>query len=233
MDERARLLISAFANGRIPTAIPEDCEYAPELKALADYLSGCYRFAMDISNGELSDDYANLKGLLAGSLKNLHANLRHLSWQTKQIAQGDMTQRIDFLGEFSTSFNCMVESLEEACAALLQVSNHDSLTGLYNRAYFDSEMGRLACGGSFPVGIIVVDLNGLKEVNDARGHQDGDLLIQRAASLLKGAFRGDDVADRGNQCQDLRGGDRPALHGPGGRRGRRSAGTKGGPGAGR
>jgi two-component system, cell cycle response regulator len=196
MDERTRLILSSFANGRMPTDIPDDCLYAEELKALSEYLSGCYSFAIDISNGDLSNNYVGLRGMLAGSLKTLHASLRHLTWQTKQIAQGDLTQRIDFLGEFSSSFNCMVESLDEACTALLHVSTHDSLTGLYNRAYFDAELLRVASGRCFPVSIIVVDLNGLKEVNDSRGHESGDRLIQQAAAVLRGAFRGGDVVAR-------------------------------------
>ena len=196
MDERTRLLISAFAKGRLPTAIPEDCEYSEELRALSGYLNGCYSFAMDLSKGDLSNSYVDLKGPLSGSLKTLHANLRHLTWQTKQISQGDLTQRIDFLGEFSSSFNCMVESLEEACSALLHLSTHDSLTGLYNRSFFDAELLRLAGGRRFPTTIIVVDLNGLKEVNDSRGHESGDRLIQLAAAVLKGSFRADDVVAR-------------------------------------
>jgi two-component system, cell cycle response regulator len=196
MDERTRQILTSFASGRIPEDIPEDCEYAGELKTLSEYLSVCYRFAIDISNGDLSKNYVGLKGMLAGSLKTLHANLRHLTWQTKQISQGDLTQRIDFLGDFSSSFNCMVESLDEACTALLHVSTHDSLTGLYNRAYFDAELQRVASGRCFPAGIIVVDLNGLKEVNDSRGHEFGDRLLQQAAAVLKGAFRGDDVVAR-------------------------------------
>ena len=196
MDERTRMVLAAFANGRMPADIPDDCEYAEELKELGDYLTGCYRFALDISNGDLSNSYVGLRGMLAGSLKTLHANLRHLTWQTKQISGGDLTQRIDFLGEFSTSFNCMVESLDEACTALMHVSTHDSLTGLFNRGYFDAEMARIAGGRCFPINIIVVDLNGLKEVNDSRGHGSGDRLIQQAAGILKGSFRGDDVVAR-------------------------------------
>lgn len=196
MDERTRLLLAAFAEGRIPTVIPEDCQYAAELRALSGYLNGCYGFAMDISRGDFSNHYGHLKGMLAGSLKALNVNLRHLTWQTKQVAQGDLSQRIDFFGEFSSSFNTMVESLQEACAALVHLSTHDSLTGLYNRSYFDTELARVGAGRCFPAGIIVADLNGLKEVNDQHGHQSGDRLIQRAAEVLKGAFRGADVVAR-------------------------------------
>jgi len=49
----------------------------------------------------------------ANSLKKLQASLRHLTWQTEQIARGDYSHRTNFLGDFSKSFNWMVERLDE------------------------------------------------------------------------------------------------------------------------
>ena len=54
------------------------------------------------------------------SLKNLQANLRHLTWCTAQVAEGDYSQRVDFMGEFSRSFNRMVETLDANRTALLR-----------------------------------------------------------------------------------------------------------------
>jgi signal transduction histidine kinase len=45
--------------------------------------------------------------------KQLHSNLLHITWQTQQIAKGDLTQKVSFLGEFSIGFNKMIESLRE------------------------------------------------------------------------------------------------------------------------
>ena len=53
------------------------------------------------------------KNLLASPFKNLHANLNHLVWQTKQVATGDLNQRMDFMGEFSKSFNILISALKE------------------------------------------------------------------------------------------------------------------------
>jgi len=50
---------------------------------------------------------------LASRFKQLQANLLHLTWQTGQIAAGDYSQRVYFMGAFSSSFNAMVEALEE------------------------------------------------------------------------------------------------------------------------
>jgi light-regulated signal transduction histidine kinase (bacteriophytochrome) len=57
---------------------------------------------------------------MAGSLKSLQANLRHLTWQARMIATGDLSQKVDFMGEFSDSFNTMAASLAEALNKLHQ-----------------------------------------------------------------------------------------------------------------
>lgn len=64
-----------------------------------------------MGNGDLSTQLSG-KGYLSGTLKNLQATLRNLVWQTKSIAAGDFSHRVEFLGEFSDSFNIMVKKLE-------------------------------------------------------------------------------------------------------------------------
>ena len=51
-------------------------------------------------------------GTVWGHLKALQANLLHLAWQVEQVAEGDFSQRVDFMGQFSASFNKMVQQLE-------------------------------------------------------------------------------------------------------------------------
>jgi len=60
------------------------------------------------------------KGFIAGACKALQANLRHMIWKVQQIEAGDYSQRIDFLGEFSVSFNKMVERLDTTIEELRQ-----------------------------------------------------------------------------------------------------------------
>jgi len=81
---------------------------------------------------------------------------------------------------------------------LRHMNTHDSLTGVYNRAFFDEEMARLGKGRS-PVGIVVVDIDGLKEVNDRFGHDSGDSLIKSAAALVSEAFRAEDSRGSGSR----------------------------------
>jgi diguanylate cyclase (GGDEF)-like protein len=83
-----------------------------------------------------------------------------------------------------------------AAEALKYLSTHDSLTGLYNRTFFEAELGRLEHGRRGPLSLVMVDVDGLKTVNDSLGHAAGDLLIQRAARLLSQAFRAGDLVAR-------------------------------------
>lgn len=79
---------------------------------------------------------------------------------------------------------------------LRYLSFHDSLTGLYNRNYFEQEMRRMESGRFNPVGIIICDLDGLKFVNDTLGHDAGDGLLVAAAGVVKESFRNDDMVAR-------------------------------------
>ncbi len=76
------------------------------------------------------------------------------------------------------------------------ISFHDSLTGLYNRSYFDEELKRLDTERQMPVSLIMADLNGLKLINDTYGHSIGDRALQSAATTLKGACRKEDIIAR-------------------------------------
>ena len=79
---------------------------------------------------------------------------------------------------------------------LRYLSTHDSLTGLYNRHFFQTEMERIEGGRQFPVSIVMADLDNLKVINDRNGHKAGDESIVKAAHLLKKSFRTEDIIAR-------------------------------------
>ncbi len=76
------------------------------------------------------------------------------------------------------------------------ISFHDSLTGLYNRAYFEEELKRMNHPRYYPLNVIMIDVNGLKAVNDAFGHQQGDQLLKNLAKLLQITSRKGDILAR-------------------------------------
>lgn len=79
---------------------------------------------------------------------------------------------------------------------LIYLSTHDALTGLVNRFAFDDALECLDVQGPHPVGVLMVDLDGLKQVNDELGHSAGDALLRRVSEVLRATFRVDDVIAR-------------------------------------
>lgn len=75
-------------------------------------------------------------------------------------------------------------------------SSHDELTGLNNRAYFDEEVSRLSELPQAAIGVIMMDLDNLKVTNDQYGHAAGDELIRTTATIIRSAFRMDDMIAR-------------------------------------
>ncbi|MGM0367414.1 MAG: histidine kinase N-terminal 7TM domain-containing protein [Actinomycetota bacterium] len=75
------------------------------------------------------------------------------------------------------------------------LSFHDPLTDLYNRAYVEEEFKRLNHKRYLPLSFIILDINGLKLINDTLGFEYGDKLIKKVARILqKTSRRGDIIA---------------------------------------
>jgi diguanylate cyclase (GGDEF)-like protein len=88
---------------------------------------------------------------------------------------------------------------ESTARGALEIANRDPATGLGNRRAWlhtlQVESGRAQRTGR-PLTIVILDIDGLKAVNDAYGHAAGDSLISRAASALSSARRATDVVCR-------------------------------------
>lgn len=75
----------------------------------------------------------------------------------------------------------------------------DPLTGLFNRRYMEETLEReirRAIRHSFPVSVIMFDVDHLKQVNDTHGHDAGDIVLKALGNLMVKIFRGEDVACR-------------------------------------
>lgn len=101
-----------------------------EFQSLQDaiyYLSDCIiesnHYLLSLSEGNLDATPPDRHNYVAGYLKGLNSIFKHLTWQTKQVANGDYKQRVNFLGEFSDSFNLMVKQLEEREIQLKEKTN--------------------------------------------------------------------------------------------------------------
>lgn len=172
---------------------------------LTETLAGLTMATRHLSQGEL--DFP-IPGRLAAchNLKNLQATLRHLVWQTGQIAQGDFSQRVEFLGDFSVSFNWMVEQLEsnhhrilEQNRELERLASIDPLTGVCNRRCF-MESGQREFSRARRYGqqlcLMQMDLDHFKQVNDTYGHAAGDEVLRVFAANCRQGLREHDLLGR-------------------------------------
>lgn len=83
------------------------------LKTLQKWVEEMRTYSADLSKGYLSGISPSEDNPLCMNLKNLHASLNHLTWQAKQVAEGDYSQKVSYLGEFSEAFNIMITQLKE------------------------------------------------------------------------------------------------------------------------
>lgn len=76
---------------------------------------------------------------------------------------------------------------------------HDTLTGLYNRYYFDNELNRLtllASRGKTRHSLLYIDLDHFKIINDTEGHQTGDMVLREVSQILAQRLRQSDILCR-------------------------------------
>ena len=98
-------------------------------------------YSAALSKGDLSGTIATRGNSLCDNLKNIQANLNHLTWQAKQVAKGDYSQTVSYLGEFSDAFNTMTAQLRERENALrleAEVEKHHAdMAESYNALLLD------------------------------------------------------------------------------------------------
>ncbi|MCA1327110.1 sensor domain-containing diguanylate cyclase [Herbaspirillum sp. alder98] len=156
---------------------------AQDKPALLSRLSDVFRDDMrphfsqqliELWNGNLLHQREVVNYSLSGEALNVHMQFSVFpghedSWGLVLVALTDITAR------------------KKAEAYLEFLGKHDELTKLHNRAFMVDELNRLERKGPFPVSVIVADLNGLKQVNDERGHAAGDALLRRVGEVLSKA----------------------------------------------
>jgi diguanylate cyclase (GGDEF)-like protein/PAS domain S-box-containing protein len=84
-------------------------------------------------------------------------------------------------------------------ARLREMSVRDYLTGLFNRRYMEETLERellLASRKGLSLGILMIDVDDFKQFNDNFGHAAGDAVLRELGTLLRGHFRGEDIACR-------------------------------------
>ncbi len=170
--------------------------------AASAFLSGQPHFLADCAgapgvNQRLVETYG-VEALMHQPIIGGHGSLGVLSvlWTEPVSSQHD--RQVELVGliahEAAISLRRRESLLQLERAALV-----DPLTGVANRRAFDAELPlalRRAGAGKYPLGLVVLDLNEFKAVNDYHGHAAGDELLIRAASAWADALRAGDLLAR-------------------------------------
>lgn len=168
------------------------------------YLDGAATMSetlLDLDRNELAD----LVDKIGSELKET-AGIFDIDLGDPLVMEGMMDQAAETLAMRSlesikqtAELNEVAEELEARTRELENQAQRDSLTGLYNRGYFDFTLGKefdAAKRHGWPIALLFVDLDHFKSINDTHGHQAGDEVIRGAATLLRHNVRGTDVLAR-------------------------------------
>ncbi len=126
---------------------------------------------------------------------SFEATIRRPDGQLRRIRS--MGERIDVDGEAESIAGVFLDCTEEhlQTIALQRAATRDPLTGLYNRSEFDRRLvealaERKECGPQCPLTVMLLDLDGFKNVNDRLGHLVGDRLLAQIAQTLDRSTEG-------------------------------------------
>lgn len=142
---------------------------------------------LHIWDAEIRHTFAqNLKDLWEGKLVQqhevvnftLHGKVLHI-----HLEFAVMTSHTDNWGRVLLTMVDITER-KKTEAYLQYLSQHDVLTQLYNRAFYLQALEHIAQNGPWPLSLIAIDMNGLKDINDLQGHAAGDLRLRRMGQVL-------------------------------------------------
>lgn len=123
--------------------------------------------------------------------------LKDLTQAAKKVAGGDLSVTIecqtrDEVGTLSKSFEQTVRSLKQHIDYINKLAYTDAMTGAMNKmAYKEAviSMEQQMERGTAEFGVVVMDINNLKKINDNFGHEFGDMLIRDSSSIIQRTFK--------------------------------------------
>ena len=119
--------------------------------------------------------------------------------QSKDYTTTLSTLRTDEFGELYRGFNAMLHEIRQRDELLSRLATTDALTGLANRGHALETLQTMATRAQRkhePMGVILLDVDHFKQVNDQHGHPAGDQVLQEIARILQAGIRTYDLAAR-------------------------------------
>lgn len=138
-------------------------------------------------------------------IKYLIQPLEDMHRGVARLRNGEYGHRIgvvrrDEIGELAQGFNSLAAAVHDSHEELIHRATHDPLTGLANRAALTERLAGAFAPDIHPMtsqtGLLVIDVDNFKDVNDSLGHEAGDALLIGVAARLKSCIRPHDMIAR-------------------------------------
>lgn len=151
---------------------------------------------------DLATDLEHIRELLAGEIREYQMEKRYFHARGHVICTLMSVSLVRDRQGRPLHFVAQIQDVTERRLSeqrLRELAEHDSLTGLRNRRLFERELA-LQVARSRRYGeqaaLLVLDLDGFKQVNDTYGHRAGDELLKALAAELQRRLRGTDTVAR-------------------------------------
>ena len=138
------------------------------------------------------------------ALRRALSSISELQAPIQELAKGNLAVKFNpaehrEISDIVEALETTATALSERDARLVEMANHDSLTGLFNRRRFVEELKKETIAvmrKGHTSAVLFVDLDQFKYINDSCGHQAGDRLIRKVADELLRSVRSGDVVAR-------------------------------------
>ncbi len=201
-EERNRRLITQMEQGLAVHEVqvdqngkPIDCNFLyvnPSFERLTglksqDVLGKTLSEIMPDSKGFLVEKYAQL--IKTGASMRYEKYFEQFTKYFEVVAYSPEPQQVAVIISDITERK---QTEEKIC----YLSNHDYLTGVYNRRYYEEALINIDRDENLPLSLVISDVNGLKLVNESFGHALGDELLKKVAGIIQAECRNQDVVAR-------------------------------------
>ncbi|MBN2653858.1 MAG: GGDEF domain-containing protein [Nitrospirae bacterium] len=164
-----------------------------DLRRVADYFTYALRLEFFVLEPAFEAIFYFMKNSLPKYKSSATFYENHLSRFTSALKQhGESTPELELIGE-------AINKLWETNKDMVLKTSHDPLSSLLNRRGFNNTilpLAHLAARNGMTIGVLMMDIDNFKSINDTYGHQKGDEVIKSVAEIIKSSIRASDVAGR-------------------------------------
>ncbi|MCX8026254.1 MAG: diguanylate cyclase, partial [Thermodesulfovibrionales bacterium] len=140
----------------------------------------------------------SIQKIFTDPIMNLLGIMDNIS-KTKDYNIQAETPLKDEFGNLYQGFNEMLSEIKQRDERLKSLAISDSLTGLFNRRYAYEQLGNMIIKSARkkePIGLLMLDIDSFKSINDRYGHNAGDMVLKEVSKILLNCARHYDVIAR-------------------------------------